>query len=108
MVRGKEIIPEKCAKIMILHKEKVPIRVIAKKGKVAHSTVVATVKRMIEQNTFKSRHRCGRPRVTTKRVDIAIVKTAKFLPKASSSVIRSRLPGSPDKKSSNRTIRSRL
>ena len=63
---------------------------------------------MIEQNNFKSRHRCGRPRVTTKRVDIAIVKTVKFSPKASSSVIRSRLLGSPDKKPSNRTIRSRL
>jgi len=63
---------------------------------------------MIKQNNFKSRHHCGRPRVTTKRVDIAIVKTAKFSPKASSSVIRSRLPGSPDKKPSNRTIRRRL
>src|SRR6218665_124968 len=86
MVGGKELAPEKCAQIMILHKEKMPIRVIAKKVKVAHSTVVASVKRMIEQNNFKSRNRCGRPRVTTKRVGIAIVKTAKFSPKASSSV----------------------
>src|SRR6218665_3059686 len=63
---------------------------------------------MIEQNNFKSRHHCGRARVTAKRVDIAIVKTAKVSPKASSSVIRSRLPGSPDKKPRNRTIRRRL
>src|SRR6218665_304998 len=93
---------------MILHKEKMPIRVIAKKAKMAHSTVVATVKRMIDQLNFKSRHRCGRPRVATKRVDIAIVKTAKFSHKASSSVIRSRLPDSQDKNPSNRTIRRRL
>src|SRR6218665_1001194 len=108
MVGGKELAPEKCAQIMILHKEKMQIRVIDKKMKVAHSTVVASVKRMIEQNNFKSRNRCGRPRVTTKQVDIAIVKTAKFSPKASSSVIRSRLPGSPDKKPSNRTMPRRL
>src|SRR6185436_2286437 len=57
---------------------------------------------------FNSRQRSGRPKVTSQRVDNFIVKTAKFSPRASSTSIKSRMPGVPDDKPSSRTIRRRL
>jgi transposase len=108
MVRGKELTSEKRAQVVILYKENISIRQIAKKLGISHSTVVATVKRNQELKSFKSRSRAGRPKVTSNRMDNAIIKAAKKSPRASSSAIRGKLPGSPSKKPNSRTIRRRL
>ena len=81
---------------------------ITKKLGVSQRTVMKTIKRFEYQKDFRSRTRCGRPKSTTMRMDIAIVKAAKFRPRASSSAIRARIPDLPSGKTSTRTIRRRL
>lgn len=108
MGRCRELTTECRAQIVILREENKSLRYIAKKLNIAHSTVVASMKRVDELKTFSSRARSGRPTVTSERMKNAIIKIAKCSPRASSSAIRARLPGSPDKKPSKRTIRRRL
>jgi len=108
MVRSKELTSEKRAQIVILHKERQSSRTIAKKLSVSQTAVVKALKRFEEQKDFKSRSRSGRPKLTSVRMDIAIVKAAKFSPRASASAIQARLPASERGKPSTRTIRRRL
>ena len=51
--------------LLILRKENKSLRYIAKKLNIAHSTVVATMKRVDELKTFSSRVRSGRLTVTS-------------------------------------------
>lgn len=108
MGRRGELSRECRAQVVILRKEKFSYRDIANKLQIAPSTVVATVKRAQELQNFSSRGRTGRPTVTSPRMRNAIIKIAKRSPRASSSSIRARLPGTPEKKPSKRTIRRRL
>ncbi len=73
---------------------------------ISQSCVSRSLKRIKEEGHSKSHKRIGRPRVTSRREDIAIKKFIKQYPTASSSEIRANLPNPV--KLSSRTIRRRL
>lgn len=108
MGRVKELSTEKRAQIVILHRQNMSTRNIAEVIGSSQSSVVKTIKRHLELGSYRSRKRSGRPRVTSQRVDSAIRRSVLRSPRASSSMIRAKLPGIDESKPSTVTIRRRL
>lgn len=108
MGRIRELSTEKRAQIVILHRQKMHTRRIAALLGIAQSSVVKSIKRFQELGSFQSRKRSGRPRVTNARMDSTIKRIVQRSPRASSSLVRARLPGNDDSKPSTQTIRRRL
>jgi len=107
MVRGKEITPEVRAQVDILRQTGLKYRDIAQKLKISVAAAYKTVKRIEELQSFASRKRSGRRKVTTERDDRLISRIVKNSPKASSLSVKVRLPKTLCNVST-RTIRRRL
>lgn len=102
-----ELTSEQRAQIQVLRNENLSLRAIALRLGIAHSTVSATITRMNESGRYESRHRTGRPRVTSKRTDNIIRRAVQVAPTTSSNAIASSLAHLPVVPSA-RTIRRRL
>jgi transposase len=100
----------KRAQVHLLHTDGLSQRQIANRLGVSRGAVRRCIDRLKEDNSespsYKSRQRSGRPRATSTRTDISIIKCAKRSPRASSVKIQSQLP--LDSRVSTRTIRRRL
>ena len=107
MVRARELSKEMRAQVHILSKEGLTQRAIAEKLKISRSCVCKTLQRIQETNSFKSRSRSGRPRVTNERTDRSIHRYAMRHPTACASEIRANLPRTRCVPSIN-TIKCRL
>jgi len=107
MVRGKEITPAIRAQVDMMHCMNVKYRDIAKELKISVAAAYKTVKRIEELQSFASRSKSGRRKVTSERDDRLIARIVKNSPKASSLAVKLRLPETLWNVST-RTIRRRL
>ncbi|EFN72297.1 Transposable element Tcb2 transposase, partial [Camponotus floridanus] len=96
------------AVIVALHKEGYSTRQISSKIKVSQITVVRTLRRKQETGLNTSRHRSGRPRVTSKNEDKFICVQSKRLRTRTAPEIREELNATREKPVSVPTVQRRL
>lgn len=97
--------PKKRAVIIPLQKEGLSYREISRRVGVSKSTVERAIRLVNETGQYATRKRTGRPRVTTKRDDIAIKRAVEKNPFISSAEIKTEMTSL---QASSRTIRRRL
>lgn len=100
-----DLTPKKRSVIIALAKEKLSYSAIAERVGCSKSSVGKTLKLFSETGGVVSRQRSGRPRCTTPRDDVAMMKTIKKQPFLSAADIKAELPCV---RASLRTIRRRL
>jgi len=108
MGRKKELNVETRAVIAALHKEGYSTRQISSKSKVSQTAVVRTLRRKQETGLNTSRHRSGRPRVTSKSEDKFICVQSKRSRLRTAPEIREELNATREKLVSVTTIQRRL
>jgi len=108
MGRKKELNVETHAVIAALHKEGYSTRQISSKTKVSQTAVVRTLRRKQEIGLNTSRHRSGRPRVTSKSEDKFICVQSKRSRLRTAPEIREELNAIREKFVSVTTIQRRL
>ena len=105
---GNQLLPTLRAQIVALHDTGVSNRAIALRFNISRAAVADTLRLHQATGAFAYTKRSGRPRITSKVTDRAILRSCKTNPFAGSRAIQADLPANIDKLPSARTIRRRL
>ena len=92
MGRVAELTPKKRSVIVALAKEKLSYSAIARRVGCSKASVGKTLKLFDETGGVFSRQRSGRPRCTTRRDDISMLKAIKKQPFLSASDVKKEVP----------------
>lgn len=107
-MKYKELTTEKRSAIIALRKIGYSFRLIAKETKVSKGAVQKTIERYSSTDSFKSRERCGRPKITNLAEDRNIVITSKRNRKLTAPEITAHFNTNRSTKVSVDTVKRRL